>query len=284
MALGGFNCPYCRYYNARDARRCGRCEKWLPPPFLAPAVRALRAEEYWATKLLAAVCVVVFALEMATSGGKMGLLTGVPMSTLLRFGAITNGLEQIEPWRLLAACFVHMGALHIAMNVIALADLGRIGEPMVGGPRFLLAFVLTGIVGFIVSAFWYGTQPYVTAGASGAVFGINGVILGDMILRKDPHWKGMLVRALVYSFIFYFAMGTNQAAHIGGLALGLILGMVYRRETRPWRVAWVVTTLTVVSLLAIAVSLVLPHRSSVWREVLEMERAREEGRPPSDDQ
>ena len=283
MAIGGFNCPWCRYYNATSERRCGRCEKWLPPRAVAPLFARLRAEDLWATKLLAAVCVLVFALEMATSGGKLALFSGTKASTLLRFGAVANGLEHSEPWRLLAACFVHMSILHIVMNLVGLADLGRLGEPMVGGPRFLLTFVVTGILGFVASAWWYGTSPYITAGASGAVFGVDGMILGDMMMRKDPRWRGMLGRTIVYSFVFYFAMGTNQAAHLGGLVVGIAMGVMFRFESRPWKIAWLVTSLTVLSLFAIVASLVLPHWSPLWRHVQALERARDEMRARPDD-
>lgn len=276
MALGGFNCPFCRYYNARDAKRCGRCERMLPPPALAPIIATLRMQELWATKVLCAISIVVFAFEMAASGGHFGFLGGMRVSTLLRFGAITNGLEHTEPWRLLAACFVHMGVLHVAMNVMALGDLGRIGEPLVGGARFVLTYVLTGVLGFVVSAWWYGTSPYITAGASGAVFGIDGLILGDMIVRKDPRWKDLLVRTLVYSFIFYFAIGTNQAAHVGGLVVGMAMGALFRVESRPWKNAWLTMPLTAISFVAIAASLVLPQLSPVWKEVRAAEQARED--------
>ena len=283
MAVGGFNCPWCRYYNAVNERRCGRCDKWLPPRAIAPLVARLRAEELWATKLLAGICVLAYALEMAASGGKLALFSGMKVSTLLRFGAVSNGLEHGEPWRLLAACFLHMGILHIVMNLVGLADLGRLGEPMVGGPRFLLTFVVTGILGFLTSAWWYGTDPYITAGASGAVFGIDGMILGDMMARKDPRWRGMLGRTVIYSFVFYFAMRTNQAAHLGGLVVGIVMGVLFRFESRPWKIAWLVTSLTALSIVAIVVSLVLPHFSPVWRVVEEMERQRDELRQAPDD-
>ncbi|MCC7539532.1 MAG: rhomboid family intramembrane serine protease [Deltaproteobacteria bacterium] len=284
MALGGFNCPWCRYYNAADAGRCGRCERWLPPPLVASLVRQIREVDLLATKTLAGLCVIVFVLEMATNGGgDLPILTGMRASTLIRFGALLgpsvggDELAWSEPWRLLASCFVHMGVLHIAMNLFALVDLGRLLERDNGPQRFVIAFVVTGILGFVASTFWYQWtgSPYVTAGASGAVFGLDGVLLGQMLLRRDPRWKSMLVRTLVYSFVFYFAMGTNQAAHIGGLAAGFLLGVAFQLESRPWKIAAITVPLTAVSLLASVASVGISAFGPLWREVRAMEEQRE---------
>lgn len=281
---GGFNCPWCRYYNASDAGRCGRCERWLPPPAIASLLRQAREIDLLATKTLAAMCFAVFALELAANrGGDLPIFTGMKQSTLIRFGALagpsTGGdeLAWTEPWRLLASCFVHMGLLHIAFNLLALADLGRIIERENGGQRLVISFVVTGILGFVVSTFWYQYtgQPYFTAGASGAVFGIDGVLLSQMMLRRDPRWKSLFVRTLIYSFLFYFALGTNQAAHMGGLAAGLLLGAAFHLESRPWKVAAFTVPLTVLCLVASPVSVALSAWSPLWRAVVEMEQQRE---------
>jgi membrane associated rhomboid family serine protease len=259
--LGGFNCPYCRYYNARDARACGRCERRLPPPALAPLLARVGGVDLWATKALAATSIAVFALQLAASGalGPRAALGAFPARVLLEFGAIATGLERAEPWRLLAACFVHVNLIHIVMNLFALAELGRAGERLVGGSRFVVAYVVTGVVGFAVSALWYGDAPYLTAGASGAVFGLDGVLLGDRMARRDPVWKEMLTRTVVHSFLFYFVLKTNQAAHMGGLAAGLALGALFARERRPWARDGLFAALAAASGLAIVTSLALPH-------------------------
>ena len=277
---GGFMCPFCRQYNARDARHCGRCERLLPPSWLAGPLRNLGTVDLWATKLLAGTSILVFALEMASAGGaSLNVLTSLPASVLFRFGALANGLPTSEPWRLLAACFVHMGVLHVAMNLLALAELGRVGEPLVKGSRFLITYVVTGIAGFLVSALWYGTRPYLTAGASGAIFGLDGLILGGLLARRDPAWKSMLSRTLVHSFLFYFALGgaTNQAAHLGGLAAGLGLGFLFGQEKRPWRRDAAAHMLAAAGLVAIIGSLVLSQVSPVWRSVRAAETRRTGG-------
>jgi membrane associated rhomboid family serine protease len=262
--LGGVNCPYCRYYNARDERTCGRCDRRLPPPNLSPLVAGLGGIELWATKALAGVSIVVFALQLASSG-KLGLgsFMGADPIAVLRFGGLSNQVRWaeawVEPWRLLAACFVHFNLMHIVMNMFALAELGRVGERLVGSTRFIFAYVFTGVVGFVVSTFWYGADPFFTAGASGAIFGLDGLLLGDRMARRDPVWKDMLVRTVVHSFLFYFVMRTNQAAHMGGLVAGLALGALFALEKHPWKRDGIFAGLAAFSGFAIVVSLALPH-------------------------
>jgi membrane associated rhomboid family serine protease len=259
--LGGLNCPYCRYYNARDDRVCGRCKRHLPPAALSPLIAGLGGVDLWATKALAATSIIVFAFSLKAAGplAARAIAGGLPIDVLLRFGALTNGLEWAEPWRLVAACFVHISLLHIVMNLFAFAELGRAGEKLVGGTRFVVAYVVTGVAGYVASTFWYGDAPYITAGASGAIFGLDGMLLSDRMVKRDPVWKDMLVRTLVHSFLFYYALRTNQAAHLGGLAAGLLLGSFYALEKRPWKRDTLFGVLAALSVPLIAASLVLPH-------------------------
>jgi membrane associated rhomboid family serine protease len=279
MALGGFLCPFCNYYNANDATVCARCEKRLPPPGLAGPLRSLLSIDLWATKLLAGISVVVFALQLASAGSMGGLgITGMPLSTLLRFGAMSNFLGAEEPFRLLASCFVHMGVLHVGMNMMALANLGRLIEPEIKGPRFLIAYVLTGIAGFAATLWWYGEKPYVTAGASGAIFGLEGLLIGAMVAKRDPRWKAMVKQMVVSSVILALILPVNNSAHAGGFLAGLVLGAFTEKESRPWKIASLVNGFTAICLIAIAVSLYLPQRSPTWRAAKLAEEARDQRR------
>jgi membrane associated rhomboid family serine protease len=169
-----------------------------------------------------------------------------------------------------------MGILHVGMNVLALAELGRVAETEIKGPRLVLAYVITGIAGFVVSAYWYRSEPYVTAGASGAVFGIDGLLIGDMLAKSDRRWREALVRTVVHSFIFYAMLGTNQAAHLGGLFVGLALGYLFGKESRPWRISAAANVGVMVSVVAIVTSIVLSMRSPQWRAYEERERLQED--------
>lgn len=276
-------CPWCGHYNANDASTCHRCGQRLPSAGVARVMRGVLSTELWATKLLLGINVAVFLFQVLDAGaGHAGMITGMPISTLLRFGALSNGLELSEPYRLLSACFVHMGLMHIVFNMMSMVQLGRVGEGAIGGVRLLLTYVLTGIVGFGASGLWYaygqGGAPYITAGASGAIFGITGLVIASMAMRGNQLWKQVLIQQLIFSFIMYFGLHTNQAAHLGGLVVGLGLGVFFSIEGRSTKLDPVLHLAGAISLLGIVASLLLPHRSGLWREVRAAEQAREDAR------
>ncbi|MCU0655311.1 MAG: rhomboid family intramembrane serine protease [Polyangiaceae bacterium] len=281
--LGGFNCPWCGYYNANDEKSCGRCGQRLPPPGVARLLRRLGGPRLLATKTLVFLNVLIFALQyLDAQGAGANPLERMPASTLLRFGALTNGLEWSEPVRLLSACFVHMSPLHLLFNMMALVQLGRVGEEGVGPGRFLVSYVASGVAGFAVSGLWYqlgeGGRPYITAGASGAVFGLTGLLVAGLAVRRDPRWKEILVQQLIYSFLMYYALRTNQAAHLGGLVAGVAFGVVFWLEKPSWRLAGPVAIATALSALGCLASLVLPHTSPLWKQARAMELRYQESR------
>ena len=277
MSVGGFNCPWCRAFNAKGDRTCFRCGKPLTSPVFAGALRGLREQEYLATKCLAGLSILLYAFLLAAQARMPFAHIDTPTaSNLIRFGGITGGLERTEPWRLLSACFVHLGVFHVAMNMIALGVLGAFVEPIIGGARVVIAYVLTGIVGFVVSTYLHPMQA--TAGASGAIFCINGIALATMALNKDSRFKDMLVRTGLQLLIFTFIPFINNAAHAGGLVCGLVLGVVFGIEKRPWKYAVAINVTAAVCAVACVVSVVLPHFSPIWRAVAARERARDAAR------
>lgn len=279
MALGGFNCPYCRNYNANGDKTCARCKRYLPPRWVAQLLRNSPLGPHPVTTLLIGVCVLVFFAQLVDANNTGGLsfgLGGMPMSTLLRFGALTNNVAE-QPWTVASYMFGHMGYLHIIFNLMGLWDLGRRCEAEAGAGVVLTTFLATGIAGGVASVAWYGDQPYISSGASGAVFGLAGFMLGVAIRTKDPQWKDVLIRTMLYSFIMYFALHTNQAAHLGGLALGALLG--YSRwlvkSSRNAPIAWM-TAGTALLLLCLA-TLVPSQLAAGWRTQREIEYARLDG-------
>lgn len=240
MALGGRICPHCKRYTAKDEPRCIYCNQYLGPQWLTEITKLISANGLLATNVIAGLCLLMFVAETALSVATINppptadrfIFFGVPAETLIRLGALSH--DDHEAWRLVASCFLHAGALHLLMNMGALYDYARILEPQIKWHRFFVAFVLTGIAGFWVSELWYSGSYYVTMGASGAVFGVQGLLLGDMLAKKDPRFREFLVRTIVYSTAFYFLLRTNQAAHMGGLAAGVVLGFVFGKESRPW--------------------------------------------------
>ena len=231
------------------------------------------------TKLYLGLCVLVFLL-MTLTGGKLSILGGTPYSVAIRWGAVATNfapflpnLGEVEPWRYLSAMFVHFGALHIGFNMMALWDLGRVIEQRLGSARFVLIFIGTGILGFVVSDFWYAIarDRAVTGGASGGLFGLVGALVGYLYAARDPAWKQLLVRVVIYAVIFAFVFPVNNAAHAGGLISGLALGYAFYKEKRPWtKTRWfgaVAALLVFASFASVGLSLA----SSQWKVVQALE-------------
>ena len=223
--------------------------------------------EFALTKLFLALCVSVFALSVLGGGGLK--ILGMETMAAIRWGAlggnpIYGSLGAVQPWRYLSAMFVHFGALHILFNMMALWDFGRATEQRLGSARFVIIFVGTGIVGFVASDVWFTLvrqAPYLTAGASGGLFGLVGTLIGYLYARRDPIWKKFLVRFAILAAIFAIALPVNNAAHIGGFASGVPLGYLAYKETRPWQrstvFGWVAGVLVVLSVLSVVLSRIL---------------------------
>src|SRR5438105_11193044 len=96
--------------------------------------------------------------------------------TLMAFGVKSNAeIVKGQWWRFITPIFIHIGLLHLLFNSYALWIIGPQVEKLYGGPSFVVLYVLTGIAGVAGSYFYH---PYsISAGASGAIFGLFGVLL-----------------------------------------------------------------------------------------------------------
>ena len=183
---------------------------------------------YFVTPLLMYANIAVFLL-MALSG--VSILTPDTLS-LLRWGAnfklLTDG--QGEWWRLLSSCFVHIGILHLLFNMYALLYIGLLLEPILGRTRFIGAYLLTGILASMVSLSW--NDFAVSAGASGAIFGMYGVFLALLTtdLIEKAARKPLLASIGVFvcfNLLYGMKAGVDNAAHVGGLVSGFVLGIAF---------------------------------------------------------
>ena len=143
------------------------------------------------------------------------------------FGPLTlNG----QWWRLVTRMFVHFGIIHIGLNMWCLWNLGRAAEILLGRFSYLLAYFASGIFGSIASVYWHPLSA--GAGASGAIFGMAGVLVTFVYLKKTPAHLQINKKMLgsLGTFIFYNLVigasipGISNAAHIGGLVMGALVG------------------------------------------------------------
>lgn len=173
-----------------------------------------------------ALNIIIFVL-MTLAGGSENHLT------LMAFGGKENALiDAGEVWRFVTPIFLHIGFLHLAFNSYALWIIGPQVEKLYGGPRFLLLYLLTGIAGAAAS---YWAHPFVpSAGASGAIFGLLGVLLVFSVKyrRTVPAFfsralgKGILLTVGINLVIGYMIPQVDNAAHLGGLVSGCLLAAV----------------------------------------------------------
>lgn len=146
------------------------------------------------------------------------------------FGAQYGPLVARGEWfRLATAMFMHGGFLHLAFNMYALYILGSYVESIYGTDRFLSYYFLTGLAGNLATHVFYYNS--LSVGASGAIFGLVGALFGAGFRRDTPFYLRpitgtALLPMIVLNIILGFIPGTNinNAAHIGGLLAGVILG------------------------------------------------------------
>lgn len=187
------------------------------------------AEGYFITPILINVTVLVF-VAMVLSGTNLLLPAN---QDLLDWGANFRPLTLGgESWRLLTSCFLHIGILHLLLNMYALHYIGSLLEPYLGKTRFLAVYLISGIAASMTSLYW--NSWVISAGASGAIFGLYGVfialLLGN-ILDKSVK-KALLISALVfvgYSLVNGLRLkgAIDNAAHVGGLVSGLLIGCAF---------------------------------------------------------
>ena len=134
-------------------------------------------------------------------------------------------------WRLITSCFIHFGLIHLLLNMYALAFVGLFLEPFLGRAKFITAYLLAGIFASMVSLWWHDNT--VSAGASGAIFGLYGVFLALLSTNhiERSMRKGLLTNIglfVVYNLVYgNFKGGIDNAAHLGGLLAGVMIGYAY---------------------------------------------------------
>jgi rhomboid protease GluP len=176
--------------------------------------------------------IVVFLL-MTFAGGTTN------ETTLIAFGAKANWLiDQGQYWRFLTPVFIHIGILHLFFNSYALWIVGPQVEKLYGGAKFVLLFLGTGAAG-VAGSYWYRPQG-LSAGASGAIFGLFGALLVFGLRYRHivpPAFKravgtGVLPVIVINLIIGFSIPMIDNSAHISGLLAGMALAAVVPFE-RP---------------------------------------------------
>lgn len=243
----GMRCPDCAAQRTKviDARRT------LDPRLIDVAP---------VTAVLIALNVIVFLAELVTGGASSGVssqITGSVLQHGVFFGPL---VADGEWWRIVSSGFLHLGFLHIGMNMLLLFFLGRVLEGSIGSVRFAAIYFASLVAGSLGSLL---LEPTVAAaGASGAVFGLMGAALVASRSRGINPWESGIGGLVVLNLLLTFAVpGIAKGGHLGGLIGGLIIGYLLieldERRRMLGRGVLPAIVIGVVATVAIAVATVL---------------------------
>jgi rhomboid protease GluP len=239
-------CPACGTLVGANAARCHQCGASMTFS-LAAASRSLSqlmpatAPVTYAILTLSCLFYGVSLLATIHLGG--GLLSagagGNPLALLMRLGSIephvlvNMGAASLlyfdfrQPWRLVMAIFLHGSLLHIGFNMWVLMDIGPMVEELYGSARYLFLYVVTGVAGYVLSGL---VGHPVSIGASGSLLGLVGLLLAVTSRRGGAAMqmlRGQLIIWVVGIFLLgFWAQGIDNAAHLGGLIAGFLLGRI----------------------------------------------------------
>jgi rhomboid protease GluP len=229
--LGGFSfgkrlCRWCVDYEAgkRGDAKGDDIQRVMPTPWKKSD--ALGGVTF--NQLFVGINLLVF---LAMVGSGISLMSGPNRLEMVHWGGNFGPLTlSDEPWRIVTYMFLHYGLIHIGFNLWCLWDLGALAESLYGDWTFAVVYLLCGLGGGVMSVWWHPGS--VSAGASGAIFGLAGALIASLKLGDFSLPRAMIsgsLRSVVafagYNLVFGAISGfTDNACHIGGLLTGLILG------------------------------------------------------------
>ncbi len=204
---------------------------------------AASTPRYFVAPTLIGLNVVIFALMTLLGVPLFNLTDRQPTGLGLQifalganYGPATLGGQW---WRLLSSTFIHGGIIHLAFNMQCLWQLGKLTERLYGNWAFLMLYVLSGLGGSVASLWW--NPNTVSVGASGAIFGVAGGLAAFLYLGKLPLSRAATQRILSSTMVFvgynllfgFINTGIDNAAHIGGLMTGALVGALLTRPLPP---------------------------------------------------
>jgi rhomboid protease GluP len=247
-------CPACR-------RRAQEAQPVVLPPGAPaqPAPPQVKLPPPVVTRILIGINVAVFLAMVLTTHQFFDFNT----ATALRWGAdFAPATTSGEWWRMLTSMFLHGGILHLAVNMWALRNLGYTAELFYGRRNFTIIYMLSGFAGSSATLIW--RPDTVSVGASGAIFGVAGALAAMVYFKKLPVDRAVLKRdigsigaVIIYNLLIGAALPIiNNAAHVGGLLGGVLLGfalpaMIFRAEREKSNTAGYMAIAAVLALILV---------------------------------
>jgi rhomboid protease GluP len=265
---GSILCPSCGQLISVNAETCIHCGQRRPGLWgFGPMLRNLFGH-YGFTEVFLTFCILLYGITLVLDPKAIFQMRGFfsflsPSIQSLDAMGMTGAyaMQQGRWWTPITAIFLHGGLLHIYFNLSSIRQLAPAVEEFFGTTRLILIFMISGILGFVVSNWW--GYPY-TVGASGSLFGLLGALVfygrdrggafGTAIFKQS--WQGALANLLLGFFIPII----NNAAHIGGFIGGYLAAMLLGyTEKRRENMTMQISAFSVIGLTAIAFGIV------VWR-------------------
>jgi rhomboid protease GluP len=227
LSFGKKLCQWCVEYQAiQRGEVVEDKQRVMPAPWVRPQISV------GLTQIIFGANIAVF-LGMALSGATV---MDFPGQELVHWGANFGPFTLSgQWWRLLTYMFLHGGLMHVAFNMWCLWNLGALSESLYGRWTFAAVYVISGIGAGLASVAW--NPSVLSVGASGAIFGLAGALIASFYLGEFSLPRvaigGTLRSLLIFAgFNLFFGSvvgGIDNAAHIGGLVTGLILGAAIAR-------------------------------------------------------
>jgi rhomboid protease GluP len=184
------------------------------------------SKNFMPTYILVAVNIAVYGFTSYLSGNALEMSDRV----LLQFGQYNPYVFNGEVWRLFTGMFVHANIAHIVGNMLFLFIYGLRAEDMFDIKEYLLIYLMSGLAGGLLTLFLWPDS--LSIGASGAIFGMIGA--STVYLRRAVG-QSIITAVMFVFFLFAFNFGpnVNYLAHLGGLAVGLLIGYVLAATRKP---------------------------------------------------
>ena len=238
-------CPSCGSLVGVRDDKCYTCGRSNPGLWgFGPALRQLGAD-FGFVPLVIGGSTVLYALTLFASGTQIQIVGGgfsllaPSQQTLLQFGA--SGALPVFAlgwwWTLLSASWLHGNLLHIMFNMMWVRDLGPAVVDIIGAPRAILVYVVSGIAGFFLSSILrYIGLPigaYMTVGASASIFGLLGALVHYGRKSGSSLIHGQALNYAIVLFVMGFIMpGVDNVAHAGGFIGGYAMSAFFNPFTR----------------------------------------------------
>ncbi|NIO37014.1 rhomboid family intramembrane serine protease [Candidatus Bathyarchaeota archaeon] len=186
----------------------------------------LRTGKFGLTYILIALNIAVYAYTAILSKN----LVETGLEVLLQYGQVNDLVLRGEYWQLFTAMFVHLDIVHLLGNMFFLLIFGLRSEDLFTIQEYILVYFAGGLAGNLLTLL-FGPNM-ISAGASGAIFGLFGAC--TIYIRRA--FGQSIMGAILFSFFLLLISsghGVNNLAHLGGLVIGLIIGYVLAKRTRP---------------------------------------------------